>query len=85
MKTCCVNPSWGECHACGEVAEHFDGIPNCSECGRKKKRYELLKIVPGIIDDYAFVCADGKIQKVSLDRVFDIREEMEFREEKENV
>ena len=75
MKTCCVNPSWGECHACDEAAEHFDGNPNCAECERKKKRYELLEIVPGIIDDYAFVCADGKIQKVSLDRVFDIREE----------
>ena len=34
----------------------------------------LLQIGAGFFGSYAFVLADGKIEKVSLDRVFDIQE-----------
>ena len=77
MKTCCVKPSSGECNMCMDAADYFNGVPNCSECGYRKKRYELIEIVSGIFNDYAFVQSGGKIRKVSLDRVFDIKEENE--------
>lgn len=78
MKTCSVRPSPAECGACVDVTDHYDYLPNCAECGYKKKRYELVQIVSGFFSDYAFVQTDGKIYKVPLDRVFDIKEEKEL-------
>lgn len=74
MKTCKVRPSSGECNMCMDTADHFNGTPNCSECGYNTIRYELIDIKPGIFNDYAFVQRNGKITKVSLDRVYAIRE-----------
>lgn len=75
MKTCKVRPSYGECCSCGDTADFFGGVPKCSECGYKTLRYELLEIVSGFFNDYAFVSRGGKIIKVSLDRIYDIMEE----------
>ena len=75
MRTCKVKPSASECQMCADTADYFDGIPNCSQCGYKTIRYELLEIVSGIFNDYAFVQSNGKISKVVLDRVYDIKEE----------
>jgi hypothetical protein len=58
-----------------DTADYFDGIPKCSKCGYKTLRYELVEITSGIFNDYAFVSRDGEITKVSLDRIYDIREE----------
>jgi hypothetical protein len=55
--------------------DYYDDLPDCSKCGYRSKRYELVEIVHGIFNDYAFVQADGKIHKVALDRVCDIKEE----------
>ena len=75
MRTCKVKPSISECDFCNDVAELYDDIPNCFKCKRNNKRYELLNIVSGILDNYAFVLSDGIIEKVSLSRVCDIKEE----------
>ena len=75
MRTCRVRPTSGECHMCMDITDYYDQIPDCSKCGYKTKRYELVEIVSGIFNDYAFVQSNGKIHKVSLDRVFDIKEE----------
>jgi hypothetical protein len=57
-----------------DTADHFNGTPNCSECGYNTIRYELVDVKSGIFNDYAFVQRNGKISKVSLDRVYDIKE-----------
>lgn len=75
MRTCKVRPSVGECYSCGDTADFFGGMPNCSECGYKKLKYELIEIKSGFFNDYAFVQRNGKIMKVSLDRIYDIKEE----------
>lgn len=75
MKTCKVNPSASECHMCMDTADALDGMPNCRLCREYAKRYELIEIVSGIFNDYAFVQSNGKISKVSLDRIYDIKEE----------
>ena len=38
-----------------------------------KRTYVLVSVQPGLFNDYAFVEADGKIHKVALDRVYDIK------------
>ena len=75
MRTCKVRPSSSECRMCADTADYFDGIPKCSQCPYKNIRYELLEIVSGIFNDYAFVQRDGKISKAYLDNIYDIREE----------
>ena len=74
MKTCKIRPSLGECNACADTAEFFGGTPNCADCGYQKQRYELVDIKTGLFDDYAYVLVNGKIVKVSLDNVYDIKE-----------
>ena len=75
MKTCRVKPSASECRMCAVTTEYFDQIPDCSKCGYRNARYELISIVSGIFNDYAFVQSMEKVIKVSLNRVYDIREE----------
>lgn len=73
MRICKVKPSWHNCDWCNTVSEYFDEIPHCAKCSLKNKTYELIDIKHGFFNDYAFVLADGKISKVSLDRVYDIQ------------
>lgn len=73
MRTCKVKPSASECRRCGDTADHFGGVPNCFDCPYDKRTYELLSIESGFFGDYAFVLIDGKIHKVALDRVYDIK------------
>lgn len=72
MRTCKVRPSSSECRLCADIN---DEIPKCIECGYNTLRYELLEIVSGIFNDYAFVQRNGEITKVALGNIYDIREE----------
>lgn len=74
MRTCRVKPSAYQCYACGEVADFFNQVPNCEDCSYKKERYVLVGIVSKFFNDYAYVERDGTIDKVELDRVYDIVE-----------
>ena len=75
MKTCKVKPSASECRMCADTADHFDIVPNCSQCSYKDIRYELVSVSSGVFCDYAFVQKHGKISKVYLDDIYDIKEE----------
>ena len=74
MKTCKIRPSSGECNACVDTADFFGGTPNCGDCAYQKQRYVLVDIKPGFFGDYAFVQSNGRIIKVSLNKVYDIKE-----------
>ena len=74
MRTCKVKPSAGECRMCADTTDYYNQIPDCSKCGYKNARYQLIEIVSGLFNDYAFVQSNGKVMKVSLDRVYDIKE-----------
>ena len=71
--TCKVKPSASDCRMCADTADSFNGIPDCSKCGNNTIRYGLIEIAHGLFNDYAFVQRNGKIYKVSLDRVYDVR------------
>ena len=75
MKTCKVKPSHGECMMCADTTDYYNQHPDCSKCGYKTQRYQLIEIVSGLFNDYAFVQSKGKVMKVSLEIVYDIKEE----------
>jgi hypothetical protein len=54
-----------------------DEMPKCSQCGYNTARYELVELVSGIFNDYAFVQNDGRITKVPLENIYDVKEETE--------
>lgn len=75
MKICKLKPRCATCSACIETQQMFDVVDDCSECELNTATYELLQI--GTVfwsGNYAMVQKDGKIQKVPLSRVYDIKE-----------
>ena len=75
MKTCKVKPDRSTCSACIATQEMFNAVDDCSKCKLNTDIYELLQIGTGFWSgDYAMVQKDGVIQKVSLSRVYDVKE-----------
>ena len=69
MKICKVRPDRSTCSACLATQEM------CSKCKLNTDTYELLQIGAGFLGvGYAMVQKDGKITKVSLSRVYDVKE-----------
>ena len=72
---CKVKPDHATCSACVETQQIFDVVDDCSKCKLNTEIYELLQIGTSFWSgDYAMVQKDGKIQKVSLKRIYDVRE-----------
>ena len=74
MKTCRVKPMAYTCRMCCDTDDYFGVISDCNKCSYNTTEYELLQIGKGIFGAYAFVLANGEVQQVSLDRVYDIKE-----------
>ena len=75
MKSCKVRPDRSTCSACVATQEMFNAIDDCSRCKANADTYELLQIATGFWSgDYAMVQKDGIITKVSLSRVYDVKE-----------
>lgn len=76
MKICKVKPDHSICSACMATQEMFDVVDDCSKCKLNTDTYELLQIGTELWSgDYAMVQKDGVIQKVSLSRVYDVKEQ----------
>lgn len=72
MKICKVRPNCSTCSACIATQEMFNVVDDCSRCKSNTDTYELLQVGTGFWSgDYAMVQKDGKITKVSLNRVYD--------------
>lgn len=77
MKICKVRPDYSTCSACIAAQEMFNVVDDCSRCKLNTDTYELLQIGTGFWSgDYAMVQKDGKITKVSLNRVYDVKESL---------
>jgi hypothetical protein len=77
MKICKVRPDHSTCSACVATQEMFNVVDDCSRCKLNTDTYELLRIGTGFWSgDYAMVQKGGKITKVSLNRVYDIKESL---------
>lgn len=74
-KICKVKPDYSTCHSCLETQMMFDVVDDCSKCDLNIRKYELLQIGTSFWSgNYAMVQYNGKIEKVSLSRVYDIKE-----------
>lgn len=75
MKICKVRPDRSTCSACLATQEMWNVVDDCSKCKLNTDTYELLQIGAGFLGvDYAMVQKDGKIIKVSLSRIYDVKE-----------
>lgn len=74
-KFCKVKPKKSTCSACVETQAMFNVIDDCKKCDLNKREYELIQIGTGFWSgDYAMIQYDGIIEKVSLNRVYNIKE-----------
>ena len=75
MKVCKVMPDHSICSQCIDISDMSNIIPDCKTCELKTATYELLQIGTGFWSgSYAMVQKDGKITKVALHRVYDVKE-----------
>lgn len=75
MKICKVRPDHSTCSACIETQQMFDVVDDCSKCSLNTEDYELLQFGTGFWSgDYAMVQKDGRIKKVALSRIYDVRD-----------
>lgn len=76
MKTCKVKPENSTCSECVDMQMLCGVVSNCGTCKLNTDTYELLHIGTGFWSgDYAMVQKDGKITKVALNRVYDVKED----------
>lgn len=74
-RVCKVSPGYSTCSNCLDIQIECQQIRNCRECKSNAPEYELLGTGTGFWSgDYAMVLKDGKIESVSLSRVYDIRD-----------
>ena len=77
MKICKVRPDHSTCSACVATQEIFNVVDDCIKCKLNTDTYELLQVGTGFWSgDYAMGQKDGKITKVSLNRVYDVKESL---------
>ena len=75
MKVCKVMPKSSKCRVCLQTAVSYETDVNCDICEEKHAYHEILQLVCDAKGkDYAFVLKDGKITKVKLSRIFDVKE-----------
>lgn len=74
MKVCKVLPPVETCRLCIQAQEMYDMHESCSSCKDLEQEYELLSVGSSFgIGDYAMILNGGKVERVSLDRLLDVR------------
>ena len=75
MKLCKVKPSGNRCMVCTDNQITLGNYWDCSRCEVGGAEYELISVGTSFwTGDYAFVMKDGRIERVELKRVYDVRE-----------
>lgn len=73
-KICKVKPDSATCSACITKQKIFNVVDDCRKCDLNTRAYELLQIGTNFWGSYAMVQHNGRIENVSLSRVYDISE-----------
>ena len=74
-RLCKVKPSKYVCATCIDMQESCNQVKLCSDCDFNDRTYEIIEFGHGLFTGtYALVLYDGKIKKVSIDRIYDIVE-----------
>lgn len=78
MKVCKVYPTKSQCSMCVDTCESYSGdvsqIPDCKQCEFNTREYKIVDFVSCLFCTYALLEYDGKLEKVLMSRLHDIRE-----------
>jgi hypothetical protein len=58
-----------------DVEEALNLTIACQKCRYNTKRFEIVGFTSGLFADYALVTLGGYVEKVNIDRIYDIRED----------
>lgn len=58
----------------GSFSGQVDQMPDCNTCTYNTEEYEVLEFVSSLLGSYAIVSCKGKVQRVSISRIKDLRE-----------
>ena len=72
MKVCKIKPEKSVCSACVDTAYEFGATPNCKNCHNDEN--ELLETHCSFWNSYVVIIRKGKLEKVEMSRVYDIRD-----------
>lgn len=78
MRVCKVYPPDWVCRMCVDTWESMSGnvedMQDCSECKYNIEEYEVIQISVGIFGAYAILQKGGKLTKVGISSIHDLRE-----------
>ena len=78
MKVCKVYPDSSQCSMCVDTWESYSGdvsqMPDCKQCEFNTREYKIIEFVNGLFSTYALFEHSGKLEKVQISRLHDIRE-----------
>ena len=78
MKVCKVYPTSSQCSMCVDTWVSYSGdvsqMPDCKQCEFNTREYKIIDFVKGLFSTYALLEHSGKLEKVQISRLHDIRE-----------
>lgn len=80
MRTCKVIPEQSACSACLETQQMFEMVEDCNKCELRNRIYDVIEVGSNFWGGYVIVSYDGKLEKISLGRIFDIKNKEEQNE-----
>ena len=71
-----LNPVSSTCRHCIDTQMMYEQVEDCNECTLRNKECQIISTGSNFWSgDYAIILIDGKFEKVSQSRLYDIREE----------
>ena len=76
MRTCKIKPSYHTCSKCLDFQMQNSVVALCDECELMNKEYQVLLLAADAFGGYALIMNEhGSIQRVSTERIFDLKGE----------
>ena len=74
MLTCRVKPVYNTCLSCVDHQIEYNIEKDCKDCDLLTDRLDIVKLGVGLFGKpYAMVLAGGKIEKIPLNRLYDVQ------------
>lgn len=76
MRTCKLKPEYSTCARCLDFQIQNSVVALCDECELMNKEYQVLLLAADAFGGYALIMNEhGSIQRVSTERIFDLKGE----------
>ena len=70
-----LKPDWSVCRNCLDMDIEYGQVSDCSKCFVRNKECQIISTGSSFWHgDYAVVLVDGEMEKVSMSRLYDVRE-----------